>query len=314
MTVSNGHYYFSSSTGTGKAAALTSAWCVKGAWNSWNEDTDQITHTDAATGSKSITLTTGNKEFKIYNIVNETWWRFSGNVTATKAATTMDNSSDNMTITPSVAGPYTFALASLTGTPTLAITYPTTYTVTFNAETFVNGDASHSTSTTGGTLSAVDGNSAALSSGGKVLTGGSAVITASKNTGYDFIGFYTSAACTLAISGAGVSISDNVLTFSSIGANKTAYAKFSEKMTTVTIDANNEDGGTITVGGSPFTWGETTTAGVTTGRAIVVTPATGYYFAGWTKTEGTDYKLGSDTEDDYGESATSKTSPAVPRA
>lgn len=276
LTLSNGHYYFSSSaaSGTGKATAPTSAWCIKGDWNSWNEDADQITHSAAATGSKSITLPSSAQEFKVYNIVNETWWRFSGNVTATKAATTIANNiAGNITITPSVAGPYTFALASLTGTPTLAITYPTSYTVTFNAETFVNGGASHSTSTTGGTLSAVDGNSAALSSGGKVISGGSAIITASKADGYTFIGFYTNAACTTAVSGAGVSISDNVLTYTGISSNKTVYAKFSENMTTVNLVASPTGKGTFTKGGAAVT---SVSAGKTTKPEVTAVPATGY--------------------------------------
>lgn len=249
LALSNGHYYYKADAdaSSGRASALASAWLVKGDYNSWGE-TDALTpNCGANSASKSITLTTGNKPFKIYNIVEDQWWRFSGDVSATKAATTMANNLDgNMTLTPSVAGPYTFTVGSTNSTPTLAITYPTTYTVTFNAETFTNDDASHSTSTGGGTLSAVDGNEAALSSGGKVITGGTAVITANQKTGYSFIGFYTNAACTTAVSGAGVSISDNVLTLSSIGANKTVYAKFSENMTTVNLVASPTGKGTFT--------------------------------------------------------------------
>ena len=127
--------------------------------------------------------------------------------------------------------------------------------------------------------------------------------SATKN-GYTFGGWFTTSTCT-----SGTDVTS--LGATAYTANITLYAKWTEKMTTVTIATNNEDGGTITVGGSPFTWGETTTAGVTTGRALVVTANTGYYFAGWTKTAGTDYKLGSDTEDYYAEGATSKTFPAI---
>lgn len=291
LTVSNGHYYVRSSAGTGKTAALTSAWCIMGTFNSWSEDADQITHSSATAGSKSISLTTGDKTFKIYNIVNETWWRFSGNVTETKAATAMDNNLDgNMTLTPSVAGPYTFTLGSLNGTPTLAITYPTSYTVTYKAESFYNGGASHSTATTGGTVSAVDGSDAAVASGSKVISGSTVIITASKKDGYTFDEFFTNAACTTAVSGTGVSISDNVLTFSSISDDKTVYAKFSENMTTVNLSATN---GKIQYldGGSWKDAASSVNVGVATNCSIKAVPATGYYFAGWVNTEGSDYEI-----------------------
>ncbi|MBO6306608.1 MAG: starch-binding protein [Paludibacteraceae bacterium] len=290
LTISNGHYYFKSSEETGKAAALTSAWCIMGSFNSWSEDADQITHSSATAGSKSISLTTGSKEFKIYNIVNETWWRFAGNVTATKVATAMNNGDGNMTLTPSVAGPYTFTLGSLNGTPTLAITYPTSYTVTYKAESFYNGGASHSTATTGGTVSAVDGSDAAVASGSKVISGSTVIITASKKDGYTFDGFFTNAACTTAVSGTGVSISDNVLTFSSISDDKTVYAKFSENMTTVNLSATN---GKIQYwdGDSWEDAASSVNVGVATNCSIKAVPATGYYFAGWVNTEGSDYEI-----------------------
>ena len=69
------------------------------------------------------------------------------------------------------------------------------------------------------------------------------------------------------------------------------YAKFTENATTVTINTNNTRGGSITVGGSAFTWGSTKTAGVTTKRALVVTPNTGYNFSGWTLSSTPDFEL-----------------------
>ena len=275
LALSNGHYYYKADAeaSSGRASALASAWIVKGI-NGWGEADALTPNCGTNSASKSISITTGDKEFKIYNAVEDTWWRITAdNVTATLAATTMNNNSNNMTLKPTVAGPYTFTVGSTNSTPTLAITYPTTYTVTFNAETFVNDDASHSTSTGGGTLSAVDGNSAALASGGKVISGGTAVITASKKDGYSFIGFYTSADCTTLISGAGVSISDNVLTLSSISGNKTVYAKFSENMTTVNLVASPTGKGTFTKDAATVT---SVKAGKTTHPTVTAVAGSGY--------------------------------------
>ncbi len=69
------------------------------------------------------------------------------------------------------------------------------------------------------------------------------------------------------------------------------YAKFTEKYTTVTISTNNSAAGSITVGGSAFTWGNTKTAGVTTKRALVVSTNTGYNFTGWALSSTPDFEL-----------------------
>ncbi|MBR1380847.1 MAG: InlB B-repeat-containing protein, partial [Paludibacteraceae bacterium] len=75
-------------------------------------------------------------------------------------------------------------------------------------------------------------------------------------SGYTFVGWYTNPECT----------GDAV---TSIGAtsqtgNFTLYAKWTEKLTTVTVNVSPASSGTLTVGGAAFTPGNTTTAGVTT--------------------------------------------------
>lgn len=261
LAISNGHYYFSSSaeSGTGKATAPTSAWCIKGDWNSWSEDADQITHSAAATGSKSITLPSSAQEFKVYNIVNETWWRFSGNVTATKSATTMDNSDGNMTITPSVAGPYTFALASLTGTPTLAITYPTSYTLTYSIGSVAGTDGSISTSPT-------------TASGSKVLSGNTVTLTGpAAKTGYTWKGWYTNAGGTTGH----IEDTDRAITVT-MNADKTLYACYTENTYNTTIAVSPSATGTT----SPAA-GANKPISQVTGTSVTATPADHYAFYYW---------------------------------
>lgn len=95
-------------------------------------------------------------------------------------------------------------------------------------------------------------------------------------SGYTFVGWYTNPECT----GAAVT---------SIGAtaqtgNFTLYAKWTEKMTTITVNVNPAGAGTLTVGGAAFTPGNTTTAGVETSRTVVATKANDYNFSSWSVT------------------------------
>lgn len=95
-------------------------------------------------------------------------------------------------------------------------------------------------------------------------------------SGYTFVGWYTNPECT----------GDAV---TSIGAtsqtgNFTLYAKWTEKMTTITVNVNPAGAGTLTVGGGAFTPGNTTTAGVSTSRTVVATKANDYNFSSWSVT------------------------------
>ncbi len=171
----------------------------------------------------------------------------------------------------------------------------TSYTATYSSQSFyVNG--TNATSTNGGTVSAVDWKDYSLASGGKVKAGTSVVFTATPATGYTFEGWYSDAACTDGnkyTTTTGVAIDDaaKTLTLSSINANKTVYAKFVEKMATVTIAANDPSKGTVTVGGASHTWGSSVNVGVTTTQSLSVTAAAGYYFAGWERTGTLDFNV-----------------------
>jgi len=164
------------------------------------------------------------------------------------------------------------------------------YTATFNSESFY-GDETHETSTTGGTVTAKDWKDYALTSGQKAKKGKDVTFTAKPETGYTFAGWYKDAACSEAYeAGEGVVIADNVLTLT-MNANKTVYAKFAEKMTTINLIAEN---GSIHQYVSSA-WSDAITsieAGVHTKPKIKAVPATGYYFTGWVRTAGSDYDLG----------------------
>ena len=275
LTLSDGHYYFKSSTGTGKAAALTSAWCIKGDWNSWSEDADQITHTAAATGSKIISFSTAAQEFKIYNIVNETWWRINGNVSAKLSATAMNNGDGNMTLTPTIAGNYTFTLSTLTGTPKLAITYPEAYQLTYSIGSVAGTDGSISSSPT--------------TASGSYVPGGNTVTLTAPNakTGYTWKGWYGAAA------GTGDQLCATQAYAVTMDAKKTLYACYTENTFTVSASASPAAGGTIVKPASA------TSMGQVTGGAINATANAGYQFAGWSIASGSGY---------FGDSGTSTTS------
>ena len=273
-------------------------WVLRGSINSsddqhgmpgWSTTTDYFTGISAGgkTGTITVNLEANTKyKFKVYDLVDASYyskasvdWTGSNNVNTTKDVASA------ITFTTTASGPYTFTFNF--DTKNVAIAYPTSYAVNFYAETFVNGGASHSTATTGGIVAAVDGYSVALTSGWKVKDGGSVVITASKKTGYTFNGFYTSSACTTAYEdGEGVSISDNVLTLSSISAAKTVYAKFSENITTVNLVASPLGKGTFTKGDDAVT---SVSAGVTTKPTVTAVPGTGYHLTGTIWSESSDY-------------------------
>ena len=106
--------------------------------------------------------------------------------------------------------------------------------------------------------------------------GTGATLVNGAKTGYTFVGWYADSGCT----GSKVTSISNTAS-----GNKTFYAKWTEKMTTVTINVSPAGAGTLTVASSSFTPGNTTTAGVSTGRSVSASANSGYTFVGW-KTEG----------------------------
>ena len=150
LTISNGHYYYKTSSGTGKAAAITSAWGVKTSKDSFS-GTNYITHNCGTnSGTVDISFTGGNNyTFKVYNEVNDQWWSnstamgSSNPVTASMAAaqTLYSNDANNMQVNAALTGSYTFIVGSTNASnPTIKVTFPEVYAVvgsfnSWNSET-----------------------------------------------------------------------------------------------------------------------------------------------------------------------------------
>ncbi len=95
-------------------------------------------------------------------------------------------------------------------------------------------------------------------------------------SGYQFDGFYTAA------TGGSLLSSSTTYTYYPTEAT-TVYARFSEKMSTVTLTASPASKGSFTIGGAAAT---STTAGVTTTRSVTAVPIDGYHFVSWSITGG----------------------------
>lgn len=172
------------------------------------------------------------------------------------------------------AGDYTFEITKIdndTYHPSIQINAPTSYTVTFDKGT-------------GGSAVTASGSvSGSITSGQYVAEGEDITFTQTADEGYTFKGWYDAASGGSAISSMA---SDNVL--DNIAANATVYAQYTENMTTVTLASTT--GGHIEIGGEEV---PSTTAGVYTTRSITAVPDEGWYFAGWTVSDGADCKVAS---------------------
>ncbi len=152
-----------------------------------------------------------------------------------------------------------------TGTGTAA-----TLTATFEAD-----DVNSLTVSAGTHVTTVTGSTSPVTLGSKYAINATAF-----ETGWQFLNWTASPAENGTFDNAS-SASTNV-TVKNGSVVVTANAQ--EKMTTITVNVNPASTGTLTVGGAAFTPGNTTTAGVATGRTVVATPQPGYRFTGWTAT------------------------------
>ena len=238
-------------------------------------------------------------EVKVYDHGNSSWWGYTTDGIKTVdythnrgAALTFGMGGDykNLQIVTAGHGTYRFTW-NVTETQ-LTVTYPTSYTVTYNTLTWkgTNGEVKE-ISTTGGSLtSVVDNDDLDFTSGKYVVATGSVTFTASPATNYSLEGWYSDESCETAYVNdeGGATIGENTLTLSSFTADKTVYAKFAENMTTIAISHNEH--GEVQLSSTPVT---SITAGAVTTRSITAVPDEGYYFAGWTvaPAEGADYTV-----------------------
>ena len=272
LTPSNGHYYYWDSSTTGATSAVTDVWYIKGTMNDWGT-THPIVH-DCANhkGTVNINLTSGTTyEFKVYDVVNTKMWSNSTDcgtssgdhtikATMVSAATLYNDDENVMKITANVTGSYTFEVGSTNASnPTVKVTFPTSYTLTYSI----------------GSVPGTDGSiSCATASGSKVLSGSSVTLTGpAAKTGYSWKGWYTNAAGT---TGKIDDVSRAITV--TMNADKTLYACYTENDYTVTVAA----GAGGSVANTSVTGHKDTKVTLPT-----ATPNVGYVFTGWTVTTGT---------------------------
>ena len=260
-------------------------------------DGDEVAFTySAGTYTLSRTLTTPNTgyKFKIIDRLAEEWiWRghtsSSNNLAVDNTTTYTLSGTNDVYFDSRGVGSYTFTVVEETVT---GVVYPkvkiqdgaNSHVVTWG---YVSDNGQE-----GGTItSVVDGEATpnSIASGKYVKDGGSITVTAAAVTpGYRFIDFRTSSTY-----GGGSQLStSNPYTVASVKADQNIYAQFAENLCTVTITANNKSAGSITVGGEAFAWDGTTNVGVYNYKSLVVTPAAGYYFSGWTLSSTPDFTVG----------------------
>ena len=274
-------------------ANFVSQWVVGGTFNSWNMrqygvENFGINASSKDTGYVEITLAANTDyEFKVYNMDDASWWgngnscdesdcsaqyfiNFTGN-----NAQPWDFAKDkrNCGLTTAGAGTYKFAW-NITN-KRMAVHFPASYTVTYG-KTVDNGQD------IGGVTATGDDDDALTS--GKYVAKGTATFTAAAAANYHFVDWRTSGTY-----GEGTQLStDNPYTMTSIAANKTVYAHYAENMTDVTLAHTGN--GHIEIGGATVT---STTAGTVTTRTITAVPDAGWYFAGWTVSDGADCNVAS---------------------
>ncbi len=292
-------------TNTGTVTAnYKSRWAWVSNKNSWNDATNRLGNYATAggktTGYVELVDLAANTQysFKFKDIDGSgTWYGPSSNtdITYTNKGTAQtmsstDGGAPNQTITTAGAGTYRFTW-NITDTK-VTVTYPTSYTVTYYHK-FRTIDGAISTATTGGSISGMSGSASGAQASGKYFNNTETVTLThtAANSGYRWIGWYNSEACTSAYStGGNVTINDvsKTIALSNLAANTKVAALFEEVGTTVTLA--NDGHGHIEINSATVT---STTVGKVTSRTIEAVPSTGYHFNRWTATSGTDYTIGS---------------------
>lgn len=280
-------------------------------FGSWNLTSNEMTHfyenEEENYADVDITNLLPNKDytFKIYDKKES---KYYGGTSSTK---TVDYEHSNTYVAVEqpgndfelhTAGVGTYNIAFNIDDYDLAKVYiPTSWYIVMKPRTFYVGDATGTLDdATGGSISAEDGEDTPneITDGSFVKNEGTVVFTADPEDGYTFAGWYSNEACTTPYeSGTYVAIDNEAktLTLSSIGENKNVYAKFTENSSTITVKANNTAYGSVKKGPSgsesALAWDGTISVGVHTTMRLHVTPAPGYYFAGWTKEGGANYTM-----------------------
>ena len=218
--------------------------------------------------------TNSNYQFKLYNTNTSAYHGLSGDgqyyLLRAESGTQKNLTSPgiNIELRADVAGTYEIKVDYSTATPKITVTFPTKYTVTYSVSP--SGAANAITT------------SPSVSSGGYVAEGTSVTFThAAAKTGYSWYRWEN---------GSGSSLGTGSTYTTTINANTTVVAKYTENTYDVTATAS--------AGGSA-TPASATAMGQITGGDITASPNTGYNFTNWTITSGSGY---------FGASGTASTS------
>lgn len=250
-----------------------------GGWSAYNTNLFDSYSTSAGItkGSKAVTLAANTVyEIKTYDRKNSTFYGGSANQdidyahsgTGTEYTMATTASPKSVFIHSAAGGSYT--LYWNVTQKKLAVQYPTSWYIT-SGQTTEGQDAA-----LGGSFTAVDNSSNNVKGGKFVANNASVTFTATPNTGYNFSGWWSDAACTSSqyTAGTDVEIDGNAMTLSSIAADKTVYAKFTPKTYTVTLTQT----GAASTGTPSVTASYNTTAPAI---AALPTAAQGYAFMGY---------------------------------
>lgn len=182
------------------------------------------------------------------------WWQRS--TTANQNLASGDGGK-NIQICADVAGPYEIKVDYTNpASPTVTVTFPTSYTLTYSIGSVAGNNGNISTSPT-------------TASGSKVLSGNSVTLTGpAAKTGYTWKGWYTDAGGTT-----GKITDTNRAITVTMNADKTLYACYTENSYNVTV--SNDGHGTVSPTG-------TVAVKQISGTALTATPSTNYVFKDWT--------------------------------
>ena len=254
---------------------LSSPWTLKGGTNltgnNWSTAYPLTKKTGHSTESVayytlSISSTNGGAlgsadawSFKLIN--GSTWYGLTADgsywwLRSTSANQTLSTSGQNIQICADVAGDYEIKVDySTPASPTVTVTFPTSYTLTYSIGSVVGSDGSISTSPS-------------VSSGSYVLSGTNVTLTApAAKTGYTWKGWYTNAAGT----SGHIEDTNRAITVTMNG-NKKLYACYTENAWSTTVSAGAN--GSVTPSGS-------VDIKQVSGTSIKATPNTGYSFSSW---------------------------------
>lgn len=175
----------------------------------------------------------------------------------------IDGNDHNLYFIPDALGEYIFGANWTSSNPTVTVTFPTAYAVTYGMGT-------------GGSTVTAKYCDVSFSSGVSVQNGKTVVFTQSAASGYTFKEWNS------ASDGRGTKLSEDETYSHTVTTTNTVYAIYNETMHDVTLA--NDGHGHVEVGGATVT---TANVGTSTSVTITAVPNSGYHFVNWTKSDGT---------------------------